>query len=85
MATTKTVSVRSVVAVGLGTVVAHAATAPIGSPYSYSLHDVSDAAKAGAHNEIWPRGAGAVVTFKQGLAVHHRDAGNTTSVQVTVS
>jgi hypothetical protein len=81
----KTVAMRSSVVIGKGTLVAHSATTPVVSPYSYSLHDTTDPDKAGAHNEIWPRGAGTSVVFNQGLVVHHRDAAITNSVTVTTS
>lgn len=88
MANTKTVAVRSTVTTittGTGTVLAHSATAPLASPYTYSLHDTTDPGQAGAHNEIWPRGSGNAVTFKQGVVVHHRDSSVTGNVTVTTA
>lgn len=82
MATTKSVPTRSAAISGPGTVAAHSAT--VATQRGYSLHDCPTPDQAGAHNEIWPRGAGQTVVFNQGLVVHTADHNNVGTVSVTV-
>jgi hypothetical protein len=79
----KSITARAVHTVGTGTVTALSVTTTptVGR---MSLHDCATPDQAGAHNEIWPRGAGSKITFNIGLVVNCTDA-NTGQTQGVMS
>jgi hypothetical protein len=84
MATNKTVTSGGVHTVGTGTITQIKITAQPATG-RLSLHDAASPDQAGAHNEIWPRGAGSSITFNQGLVVHCTDPLNTGTISITTA
>jgi hypothetical protein len=81
MATSKTVATRTAAVKGPGTLLQVTInTPPSTNMGKVSLHDCSGPHQVGAHNEVWPRGAGRTIMFAQGLTVHAGDSNG----QVTV-
>jgi hypothetical protein len=80
----KSVTANMVHTVGTGTVTALTVTsaATVGR---VSLHDCATPDQAGAHNEIWPRGAGKTLTFVQGLVLHCTDPAGAATLSITTA
>jgi hypothetical protein len=86
MATTKTVSTKTNVIKGAGTLVTHSAVTKPSLGGSYSLHDCAEPWQASVMNCIWPIAmSGNGVTFMKGLTVHHRNPTDAGTVSVTTA
>lgn len=82
---TKTVNTNSTHTTGTGTYVTSSAVTTPTMGGSYSLHDCATIQQAELYNMIWPINLASSdgKTFKYGLTVVHRNAGDTGSVSVT--